>query len=119
MPPKQTITQSMVINAAFELIRKNGKSAFSARNIATALSCSTQPIYSCFKTMKDLEEAVIKVTFDFIISTYLSGQTYSDEAFFSMGLGYIQMAKKDLSREMKAIVDEAKLQQKKDFDKNK
>ena len=73
MPPKQTITKEMIIAAAFDLVRQKGKTALSARNIAAALSCSTQPIYSCFSTMKDLEEIVTKKILDFIIRTYLTG----------------------------------------------
>ena len=95
MPPKQTITEKSIINAAFNLVRKKGISALSARSIAKALSCSTQPVYSCFKTMKELENKVIEMAFDFILKTYLTTGAYSDDPFFSMGLGYIQMAKKD------------------------
>ncbi len=95
MPPKQTITKEMIIAAAFDLVRQKGKTALSARNIAAALSCSTQPIYSCFSTMKDLEEIVTKKILDFIIRTYLTGSSFSDDPFFSMGLGYVNLAKTD------------------------
>ena len=95
MPPKQTITKDMVIHAGFKLVKGKGRPSLSARNIAKALSCSTQPIYSCFRTMKDLEKKVMDEAFDFIINTYLTGSAYSDDPFFSMGLGYIQLAKKD------------------------
>lgn len=95
MPPKQTITEKSIINAAFNLVRKKGISALSARNIAKALSCSTQPVYSSFKTMKELENKVIERSFDFILKTCLTTSTYSNDPFFNMGLGYIQLAKKD------------------------
>ncbi len=95
MPPKQTITRHMIISAAFDLARQKGKTALSARNIAAALSCSTQPIYSCFSTMKDLEDIVTKKILDFIIRTYLTGSLFSDDPFFSMGLGYVNLAKTD------------------------
>jgi len=60
MPPKQTITIEMIVDVAFILVRKQGISALSARNIAKALNCSTQPVYSCFSTMASLEKIVIQ-----------------------------------------------------------
>lgn len=95
MPPKQSITKEMVANAAFQLVKTKGRQALSARNISKELSCSTQPIYSCFANMNDLENAVLKLAFEYITMTYLTGNIYSEEPFFSMGLGYIQVAKKD------------------------
>ena len=95
MPPKQSITQQIIIDAAFRMIREDGKKKLTARNIAKMLSCSTQPIYSCFSNMEDLENAVIKMALDYIAETYLTGSRYADTPFFSMGLGYIQMARKD------------------------
>ena len=95
MPPKQTVTKQIIIDAAFRIVRRDGAKALTARNIAKALTCSTQPIYSCFSNMKDLENAVLKKALNYIAEIYLTGSRYADEPFFSMGLGYIQMARKD------------------------
>ena len=51
MPPKVKITKKEIIGAGVELIRKEGAGAINARNIASALGCSTQPIFSNFSTM--------------------------------------------------------------------
>lgn len=95
MPPKQTITKQKIVEAAFMRVQQKGKTALSARNIAQALSCSTQPIYSCFSNMKDLEDAVLTFAYHYITRTYLTGNAYAKEPFFSMGLGYIQMVRED------------------------
>ena len=95
MPPKQTITKDMIIDAAFKLVRKNGISALSARNIANILGCSTQPVYSSFKSMKMLEKAVIKMAARFVQESYLVSKTKQENNFKSIGLGYIAMAKQD------------------------
>ncbi len=95
MPPQQTITREKIVAAAFTLVRKKGFHALSARNIARTLSCSTQPIYSCFRSMKALEEAVTDHARSYVAETYLAGNFFPREPFFSMGLGYIQMAKND------------------------
>jgi AcrR family transcriptional regulator len=95
MPPRQSITKEMIIQAAFDLVRQNGTAALSARNIATHLSCSTQPVYSCFKNMKVLEDEVMEKSFCFILKKYLTGSSFSEDPFFSMGLGYTQLARKE------------------------
>jgi AcrR family transcriptional regulator len=95
MPPKQIISKSMILEAAFEIVREKGMSALSARNIAKELNCSTQPIYSCFKTMKELEQFVIRRVLEFVTKNYLSRQDSSKEHFLNMGLGYIKMARKE------------------------
>ena len=95
MPPKQSITIEMVFDAAFLLVRKKGISALSARNIAKSLNCSTQPVYSCFKNMNDLEKEVIQKAARFVQDKYLVSKTKQDNNFRSIGLGYIAMAKKD------------------------
>lgn len=85
----------MIIDAAFELVRKNGISALSARNISKALNCSTQPVYSCFATMKMLEKEVIKRAFEFVMEKYLVSKTKQINNFKGIGLGYIDMARKE------------------------
>ena len=95
MPPKQSITKEMIIDAAFVLVRKKGISALSARNIAKSLNCSTQPIYSCFKTMSDLEKEIIQKATGFVQDKYLVSKTKKDNNFRSIGLGYIAMARKE------------------------
>ncbi|MBN2059030.1 MAG: TetR/AcrR family transcriptional regulator [Deltaproteobacteria bacterium] len=95
MPPKKTITKEMIVEGAFELVRKNGISALTARNISKTLKCSTQPIYSCFSTMKMLEKEVIKRASEFVMEKYLVSKTEKVYNFKSIGLGYITMAREE------------------------
>jgi AcrR family transcriptional regulator len=85
----------MVVEAAFSLVRERGVSSLSARNIAEVLNCSTQPIYSCFATMAELEKAVVQEAADFIQSEYLVSHTVQDTSFMGIGLGYIAMARRE------------------------
>ena len=62
MPPKIKITKQDIINTAIELVRASGDGAINARAIASALNCSTQPIFSNFETMDDLRDDVIVST---------------------------------------------------------
>ena len=60
MPPKIKTTKDDIIKAALLLVRKSGEEAINARSIAAFLNCSTQPIFSNFDSMEDLELAVVE-----------------------------------------------------------
>ena len=47
MPPKVKVKKEDVINAAVDIVRCSGAQAINARTIASALNCSTQPVFSC------------------------------------------------------------------------
>jgi len=61
MPPKQKITQQMILEVGYDIARIDGIENVNSRNIAKLLSCSTQPVFSCFSTMDELKKSV----FDF------------------------------------------------------
>jgi|LGVF01.2.fsa_nt_gb AcrR family transcriptional regulator len=92
MPKKIQVTEGMILSASIELIRLNGIESISTRKIAQHLNCSTQPIYSTFKTVKDLETASLLKIKDLLVNNYLNADT-SEDKFLQMGLGYIQFAK--------------------------
>lgn len=73
MARKKTITRNQILNATYEVIRTEGFSGFTARNIASKMKCSTQPIYLEFKNMTDLKSAVLKKT-----------QVFLDERIFDV-----------------------------------
>ena len=53
MPPVQKTGKDEIINAAFDVVRKEGFGNLNARAIAKKLGVSTQPIFSNFKNMED------------------------------------------------------------------
>ena len=55
MPPKVRITKEEIIGTCLALVRENGADALNARSIAAALGCSTQPIFSNFSSMEELQ----------------------------------------------------------------
>ena len=59
MPPKVKVSREEILQAATALVRKSGADALGARTLASALNCSTQPIFSNFETMEDLRIAVV------------------------------------------------------------
>ncbi|HCY86734.1 MAG TPA: hypothetical protein DHV36_16510 [Desulfobacteraceae bacterium] len=95
MPPKQTITPEDIIRAGLTLAREKGFDALSARAVAKQLNCSTQPIYSCFSTMKTLQDAVLKEAFATATAEYLFSHEDEEISFKDIGMGYLRMARED------------------------
>ncbi len=96
MPPKVKITKKDILQTALELLRQNGETALGARSIAAALNCSTQPIFSNFATMEDLQEAILTAAYEhyfgFLKSEAESGKYPRYKAF---GMAYIRFAKEE------------------------
>ena len=96
MPPKVKVTKDDIVGATLALVRQSGADAINARSIAAALSCSTQPIFSNFESMEDLQNAVIVAAyhryFDFIKKEVESGKYPPYKAF---GMAYIRFAKEE------------------------
>lgn len=60
------INKEMILNAAYELVRKEGFDSLSARKVAKEAGCSTQPIYENYHDMG----AIIEQTLDTMKETY-------------------------------------------------
>ena len=93
MPPKVRITKEDIIKTAVELVRERGAEAVNARAVAAALNCSTQPVFSNFATMEDLQEAVLQEAYGFYLE-YLQKEAESGEypRYKSFGMAYIRFA---------------------------
>ena len=57
MPPKARITKDRIVDAAFQLARREGFEKITAQAVARELGCSTQPIMSHFKKVEELRTA--------------------------------------------------------------
>ena len=58
MPAKKIVYEKDVVEAALDIIREKGENSLNARDIAKKIGCSTQPLYSLYKNMAELEDAV-------------------------------------------------------------
>lgn len=96
MPPKVKVTKTDIINAAVDIVRNRGAQAINARTIATALDCSTQPIFSNFATMNELRVAVIEKA-DALCQEYIQREVESGSfpAYKASGMAYIRFAKEE------------------------
>ena len=96
MPPKVRITKEEIVNTALSLLREEGLSAVNARNIAARLSCSTQPVFSNFATMDELQDALTAAAYElylgFLKTEAASGKYPPYKAF---GMAYIRFASEE------------------------
>lgn len=96
MPPKVKVTKEDIINAAVDLVHSSGAQAINARTIASALNCSTQPVFSNFATMDELRLAVVESA-DVLCQEYMRREVESGEfpTYKANGMAYIRFAKEE------------------------
>jgi AcrR family transcriptional regulator len=58
MPPKPKFTREEMIEAAVEIVRREGEDALTARNLGSYLGASARPIFTVFESMDEVREAV-------------------------------------------------------------
>ncbi len=58
MPPKPRFTRDEIVEAALDLVRKQGIGHLTARELAAQLGTSAQPIFTVFADMDEVREAV-------------------------------------------------------------
>lgn len=92
MPPIIRFTREAVLNATYQLVRREGIDALNARAVARKLGGSTQPIFRLFQNMDDLTEAVRNLAADVFRDSMLKKMEQSDNPFLTMGMHYISYA---------------------------
>lgn len=93
MPPKTRFSREDIVEAAFCVVRKHGWEGLSARSIAQELNSSTQPIYSHLKSMKNLEEEIVKKAYE-LLYTY-GTKVRTGDIWLDQGVGYVLFAKQE------------------------
>lgn len=87
MPRGATTTREAMIKGAFELVRREGYDALTARSLAAELGCSTQPIMYRFPDLSELREEVYRRADEFHTRYLLEGSDLMD-----IGLRYVRFA---------------------------
>ncbi|TQW12856.1 hypothetical protein KBABDLON_01478 [Lactobacillus gasseri] len=101
MARKKEIDKQRILDAAYKLAVRGGIESLTARNIAKAVNCSTQPIYLEFENMQDLRNQVLARISDELKSNILQ-QNFTGEPLIDLDLSYLYFAKEhvDLFRAM-------------------
>ncbi len=90
MPPRAKITRDMILDAAFALVREHGHGALTARRLATALGCSTQPILYQFDGIAQIADAVYRRADALHTARLTDGLDQEPEPLLALGLRYIR-----------------------------
>lgn len=93
MPPSVRFSREAVLNAAYQLIRREGTSALNARAVARELGGSTQPIFRLFTNMDELRYAVIELalqTWKDSLHVRLQNSTFP---YLTIGMSYLLFAR--------------------------
>ena len=96
MPPKAKITKQDIVTTAIYLIKSEGASSLNARNLASKLNCSTQPIFSNFTSMEDLQDEVLLSVYNLYLS-FIKNEVESEKypQYKAFGMAYIRFAKEE------------------------
>ncbi len=94
MARKKTITKDQILNAAYNVVATEGFSRFTARNIASKMKCSTQPIYLEFKNMDDLKAALFEKIRNYLENDLFSVEKTGDH-LIDLVLNYTEFAVKE------------------------
>ena len=93
MPRNAQFTAEDVVTAAFELVREKGLPGLSAPAVADKMGCSTMPIYSHFKNMQALEDAVIQKSWNLVME--YQAKHYTGDVWVDQAIGYVLFARNE------------------------
>lgn len=96
MSAKKQVTKKMIIDGAYNLVRKSGMSALNARSLAKWLGCSTRPIYLSFCGMEEIKGEVVKLinqTYQDYLNREVASGIYPE--YKAYGMGYIRFAREE------------------------
>ena len=94
MPPKPKFDREEIIDAAFELARREGIDAVKAREVGELLGCSSRPIFTFFDSIDRLKEEVTEKAWSFFWSRIDKASDYLP-SFKKRGLLFIEFAKEE------------------------
>ena len=95
MPRKERITRKEIAAAAFRMARKEGMEEVTARKLAGAAGCSTQPIFRVYQNMDEVQADVLEQAVAFFEEFYNHYPKSQAVPFVNLGLAYISFAQKE------------------------
>ena len=95
MPRKEKITRKEIAAAAFHMARKEGMEEVTARKLAGAAGCSTQPIFRVYQNMEEVQADVLEQAVAFFEDFYNNYPKSQAVPFVNLGLAYISFAQKE------------------------
>ncbi len=96
MPPKSKLTKEAICESALKFVSTQGIQALNARSLTTLLGCSTQPLFTHYKSMEELKKDVSHASYRRYL-TYLNTAATdpSIPPYKASGLAYLRFAKEE------------------------
>lgn len=85
----------MILDAAFEIVRKDGMEKLSNRELANKLSCSIRPIYYQFENVEEMQKELYLKIEQYFYKFILDNMVEEIPKYKQVGINYIKFAKKE------------------------
>lgn len=95
MPTQIKISKEMILETAFEIVRKEGIDKLSNRELANQLKCSIRPIYYQFENVEELKKALYRKIEKYFYQFLLNHRIEGIPQYKQIGINYIKFAKKE------------------------
>ena len=95
MPTKIRISKEMILDAAFEIVRKDGMENLSNRELANKLKCSIRPIYYQFENVEEMQKELYTKIEQYFYKFLLNNMIEGIPQYKQVGINYIKFAKKE------------------------
>lgn len=95
MARTERITKTMLLEAAFELVKNEGIENLTTRKLAVKAGCSTQPIFRTYENMEELTKEVFHRAMEYYNDYYKEYKKESSVPFVDLGMAYIAFAEKE------------------------
>ncbi|QFP79151.1 TetR/AcrR family transcriptional regulator [Latilactobacillus graminis] len=91
MARTKQIRAEQILDKAYEMVLASGLKSITARSLAKALNCSTQPIYLEFGNMGQLKQAILEQAKARLV-WYVTAEQRTADALVNLGIGYVRFA---------------------------
>ncbi len=88
MPPKAKFTKEEITEAALNIVQTNGFEALTSRELGTRLGSSARPIFTVFKNMEEVQQAVVESA-RMLYKEYVNKGLKEEHPFKGVGTQYI------------------------------
>lgn len=94
MPPRVKFSREEIVQAALDVAREKGADAMTTRDIAAKLGVSTQPIFTYFRSMREVRAAVHAAAETFY-QKYAAEGLAEEIPFLGYGMRHIRFAREE------------------------
>ena len=95
MSTKIKISKDMILDAAFDIVRKDGMEKLSNRELANRLKCSIRPIYYQFENVQQMQKELYAKIEHYFYKFILDNMIEEIPKYKQVGINYIKFAQKE------------------------